>query len=895
MIDRNIENINVTRHISNKKNTLESKFKDIDSIDGLLSKAKEILKGLKKKDSKIAINALRLIIKEKVGELTDDKDAFIKIDKDFLNSIESKNVEIQGDAPRTKEDQTSRKRSAEEDPPLEDQPDVKVSVGGEEEEEEETKEENPGGEPVVDDEVEMQDDASMEVNPTENGEQQEVEVLPEIELTHPDDIHESNAPVTDHPLQQVELEDSDTLPPGVVPEGENAAEDFTPTIDPATLEQPQIPLEEQPVDLPDFEDLSDVEIEQLDEDDVQVVPTSVEGFDNNGESIVVIHEPTSAEMQSMVIDAMFQTARQYTENDQQARDAVMYLLDQEETLDVPIQEEETQEMEVEPQPSAISKGETPGVSEPQAAEEMDVEQPPQETPEVEMKDPSQQMIKAQERERKQTDIETIREQKKIEKMSIQQGKEEQKRLMDVKIAQDKEYISRGIIQKAYRDLLGLGSGPLNEADNKKLDKRILEGRKNHGVLTDYIVKMSLKRIQEIKVNREGIRGMIESGHVRAMWDAKQMIQKSANKDISKEIAIQSDKEREIVKKNIITRAIDAKYIQRTSDIIAEVGDYTARNIQRIQQQLDPSNAISKYVYPSYRDPATFNVVKYRVDPNGQIIINKETGQPIIQSISAVSRDDSKKLIEQRQAVDATDTPSPYYPLYGKQARRFFSKNEYSYLGRLFQGPAGAPRGSIPRPLDMKKEINTMIHEMGDSLEIKDKNLKGNVLFKQWAELEVLKNSFHRYNQFSDYQYVQDKKELQQDGTLMDPDATESAAKMLQSITVQKLLDLLANKQRQEAQLSSMQGTMDAQASGQSKPELGQDEMDISKNPADVGADVPPDDSAAPIVPGQEEEKDGVNLTQWISTESSYNPPIREVYRYSDSLAAWGGEETKMKD
>ena len=654
-------------------------------------------------------------------------------------------------------------------------------------------------------------------------------------------------------------------------EGEDQAVDETPTIDPETLGDPAA-LEEQGIpdveeeDLPDYEDI-------VSEDEEETRPISSEGFDNQKSPVVINYEPSDIEIQSMIVDVLVEETRPFMNSDQEARDFVVEML-QQDAIELPQQEEEVEEEKVEETEQSIEQPieqqEETKEQQPMDVEDMDVEDIPPKEPvqqDVVMKEPS-----------KQQQREILKQQKQMEKENKQQMRKE------------------AAISKMHAEIFGQQPVKMTDDDIKEkeiptdlkialMDKRLTKDQVDKIIaLRDYIAKISLQHISDIKQAKQSIIGQIKSGHAKSAWAVGVTDSPIASKEINIEISEQSVKDR-------IQSAINSKIMLRSSDILTEVADYTVRNIDRIKQGLDPSNAISRYIYPTYRDPDTFNVVKYRSDADGNVIINRETGQPIIESISAVDRDDSRKFMEQKQAVDATDTPSPYYPIYGKQARRFFSKNEYNYLGRMFQGPGGKARASVPKPLQMQKEISTMLSEMSDALEIKDVGKKSNK-FKQWSELQILKSSFHRYNQFADYQYTQDKKELQQDGTLVDPDATESAAKLLQNITVQKLLDLLASQQQQKGQTLASVEQPDTNISDlkdkQQEAQLGPDEMDIEKQPENVGANIPQEE--------EETKEQEINLNNWATTQSSsFSLPTQKLYRYSDSFPAFGGDSDILKD
>ena len=913
--DKNITDRHHTKHIKNKVQKWKDIFKDVSSIDDLVQAGIDVLGKDKKNFSKISITAIRLLMKEKADDIGQDKFAYLDVDKSFVKQAikqgKQKDIDIvmEGQWPRQKRTHTSKEEEEEqtekiqktaeeeeeEDTVQEETKEQDVSMEGVEEasivaqpptEQDDTEQDADETQPTTEEttDVEEPQPAIEETQPGEEPVQveEEVEVLPDIKLTHPEDITERNAPLVEDPIQEVSLQDNPTLPSGAIPDGEDQAEQESPIIDPTTIDEKRDPgvmdVQVDEDELPDYEDI-------ISEDEDETPPITSDTLHTQNTHIRIIHEPVDIEIQSMIVNAMVDVTRPYMNSTQEANDFVMDML-QESFQGDTVPEQDVDEQE--PVPT------TRATPEPAVDAEVTIEQ------EDVVVEEEEEMKSSSVNEQPPMDME-IEETTEDVQENVNEAPQEEKPAMKIDenvtmkapsafqlSIQKKERLksdnqSRAIMELSQQ-MTGQKIAPM-ETDSYE-DKKNKE-RKKKDIIRDYIAKVAVTRIEELKANKEAIVSLIHSGHAKSAW-ALMASEQTDNPDIQKEI-----KQEELRLK--VVDAINKQMLLRSSDIATEVADFTAKNAARIQQGLDPKNAISKFIYPTFRDPDTFNVVKYRSDADGNVIINRQTGQPIIESISAVDRDDTKKLLEQKQAVDATDVPSPYYPLYGKQARKLFSKNEFNYLGRLFQGPAGKARASIPKPLNIKKDIQTMLTEMSSALEIDAGAVDSKNLVKQWTELQVLKSSFHRYNQFSDYQYIQDKKELQQDGTMVDTDATESAAKLLQSITVQKLLDLLStqNKQEQEAIRNNGQRIANVDLKDkQQKAELQANEMDIQKRPEDVGAEVPSDQ--APEGGMEEETKESeVNLNKWASTQSNYQPPTKTIYRFADDFKAFGGGEDDM--
>lgn len=741
-------------------------------------------------------------------------------------------------------------------------------VNEEEKKEEEEEEEEDSASP-------KQDDASIEAQPSESqtGEQsseipQAQEPLEEIELTHPSDIQEKEQPQVQDNVRQVDSE-IEALPDAVVPDGQNENEASGDIMDPETFnEQQQEGMQEliqqqQQDELPSFEEMDGEYEEELNEYN-QDPPTSYLGFDNGNHPIVIQAEASPLEIQDVVVSVLKKhigEAMDIEDESELNHIAHNFLSDagdaepsamQDETntsTAAPLQEEEEE----------TKQGENDSMNVEESAPPQDYQD------DVEFKEPTKQMVRQQERER-------VRAQKQAEKEQKERDKRE------------------NAINALHSKIFGQKSVPIITDDDEAAEyKKWLSQRKN--AVLQYISSNVLKYAEELKAQKARIIGQIKSGHARSEFDRSAQDRPRSNEQTNIRKGIQNQLVRDLV---------EAKELQRTSDILAEVADYTIKNRERIQQKMDPKFAISKFIYPTFRDPDTYNVVKYRTDADGQIIIDKATGHPIIESISAVNRDDTKKFLDQKKAVDSTDLASPYFPIYGKQARDYFSKLEFSYLGRMFQGPTGTARGSIPKPLNLRVKITELLKEISRSVELKDQSLYKDNLCKQWLELEVLKSSYQRFNQYADYQYIQDKRELGEDGTLFDKDATVAAQELLQNITVQKLLDLLAQEKQNNAQ--GIQQAGDDQSGAPSSGPGAGGAGAPPKQPGEVGAieptnDGPDADNSGPVDPSQQEEKTSeMDLNSWAKKSNStfgLNAP-QAIYRL-EPFPAFGGMNDDLTD
>ena len=683
--------------------------------------------------------------------------------------------------------------------------------------------------------------------------------IDDIYHTEINDIPHEQVVMVDDPVVEIPIQDPENLPDDITPPGEQdnvsteviLPDDFNQQQDKVIQQQEQEQLEE------------DFDINELEESN----STSWTGFDNDEHPITIEYTCTNTEVQDLFLTTLEHVSQEYkdinieTIDDLVSREIIPPYHEQ----DVqPLQEQDVEMTQ-------------PPIEENAAME--NVEPVERNVPDIEMKEPTKQMLKQQEMNRKKQDQLDLKAKK-------AQQQEEQKAQEISDLIQGKKDEPTKMITDDYEK-------SLDEKRIKELQKISNFNVQHREALDNYLKNTVMKKVLDLTRAKHSAISSIRNGQVLSDFylNASNYTKNKQQSDILNETNTQIKKEHDLAE-----RYIKEKLLRRQSDILAEVADFTALNMKRIQANLDPKFAISKYIYPSFRDPDTFNIVKYASDPDGNVIINKNTGQPIIQSISAVDRNDSKRLLEQKAAVDATDTPSPYFPIYGKQARRFFSKLEYNYLGRMFQGPSGKARSSMPKPNNMPKEIQKLLNEMGQSLEIKEYSIDKKRLFKQWSELQVLKNSYQRYNQYTDYNYNQDKKELGQDGTLVDPDATESAAKLLQNITVQKLLDLLSQQKQQELALTKPPPSRDIPSNINASLKDKQQQQGAAPDniydepiqPTDV-AEIPEEETKQ-----GDWEKD-TNLNKWVEkATSSFNLPTDKLYKQSIFPAFGGDVQGKIK-
>ena len=905
-------------------------FSKMRSIENIKKKFKKFIQELDHKDKKTnaRVAGLRIALLKRVDDL--DEDEVENVDKEFESEIkdlpskfkvfitgERQEIKKRAREEESREEEKDEGESERNDASLEkvdkeEKDDSKKRPRKEEEEFQDVEEEDRPQtkfqtldleDDTIDDQEDEDDqpgDEQPDIQPDEESaetidgmeETKEDQPLEELPLTHPDDIVEKEPVFVKDNVQEISTQDPSTLPEGVTPDGQDGPtpDEGEMTADEFNQQQIEI-LEQQQRDeeeeLPTYEEVAeqykDVIEQEIQEQEEQDPPHSYLGFDNNDQAIEVSFKPTQVEAQALMMIAINRVVRDVmdTEEDEDIDALVEETVEQIFTGEIDTVQEEEEEEE-QPIDDASIQAQPPT--------EMDQqEETKQQEPtdiDVEMKEPSKQQLKQQEKERKliekeQTDIDV-----EMKEPSKQQLKQQEKERKLIEKEERKKIKKQAAMDKLHSEIFGPKSEKIvTEQDESRAYRALPKSQK----ILQYVSNIVLQELDDLIIQKKVFSSHIRNGSVVSDF----LLRAGDRKQTKKQAEITQEKKQQAIR-DVIRKAINEGLILTAADISAEIADLVARTTEKIKQNLDPKFAISKYIYPTFRDPDTFNIVKYRSDADGNVIINKQTGQPIIESISAVDRDDTRRLLEQRQAVDATDTPSPYFPIYGKQARRYFSKLEYNYLGRMFQGPGGTPRMSIPRPTKIKSRIETMLKEMGSSLELKDTSINQKQLFKQWMELEVLKNSYQRYNQFADYQYVQDKKELGQDGTLIDPDSTESAAKLLQNVTVQKLLDLLSQQKRQELE-ATRTSIIDSLKDKQQQEIAAQpDQMDIDIDPTTVGGEGP-EQAIARAQQEKEETKQETDLGAWAKKASSdFVPTFPKIYRY-DSFAPFGGDKDKLDD
>ncbi len=226
------------------------------------------------------------------------------------------------------------------------------------------------------------------------------------------------------------------------------------------------------------------------------------------------------------------------------------------------------------------------------------------------------------------------------------------------------------------------------------------------------------------------------------------------------------------------------------------------------------NANKKFLYPSLVDRNTRNVIEYAKNAKGNFLVDPETGGPIMTSSWAVERDDAQRLREQRAVVDGMVYKKPYYPVFGKACKQFFSKAEYCQLARMMDSQG------VPYPetiLASPKRIGIKLQKLFAKLQrpLRLPPMDPQVSPKQTLlELQTLESAFAQYSTSAIYPYpnsldkdLAEKQELEN---------FESAVQTLQKITMGQLLQKLA--QHKAEQQTQDQGKTIEQGFGESKQE-----------------------------------------------------------------------------
>lgn len=236
---------------------------------------------------------------------------------------------------------------------------------------------------------------------------------------------------------------------------------------------------------------------------------------------------------------------------------------------------------------------------------------------------------------------------------------------------------------------------------------------------------------------------------------------------------------------------------RSAREIQEYNDFVMQQFDKLQSNFTLENANKKFLYPSLIDKNSRNVIEFAKDANGDYLRDPVTGGPIITSMWSVERDDAERLRQQRAVADGMIQKKPYFPIFGKAAKKFFSKAEYCQLARMMgQDGNPYPETIMRTEKTIDRKLNKLYAKLKKAMNLpplpQDETKK-----KVLLELQTLEQAFSQYSVSALYDYPNTLEQADQDNA--DKEQFESAVKTLEKITMGKLLQQLAERKASEIQ------------------------------------------------------------------------------------------------
>jgi hypothetical protein len=233
--------------------------------------------------------------------------------------------------------------------------------------------------------------------------------------------------------------------------------------------------------------------------------------------------------------------------------------------------------------------------------------------------------------------------------------------------------------------------------------------------------------------------------------------------------------------------------------ISMLSDNRMRNQKHIKSRLINERADKRFLYPSVVDKDTFNLVLYKRGADGQPIINRQTGAPVIEEVTSVTRNDAEKLKKQNAVVDAEDADtSPYFPLHGAPCKEFFSKSEFKVMGRKVD-KSGKLRVGLSSQTDVQSKIAKTLQLIGSSVGISEAvtTSKSHIEMqnRELYELEAIRDAYVKYSNTTSYNYaIETIQEIDEEGK--GEDDFTSIREEIDRLTIAQLLEQL-NKGEEE--------------------------------------------------------------------------------------------------
>ncbi len=234
---------------------------------------------------------------------------------------------------------------------------------------------------------------------------------------------------------------------------------------------------------------------------------------------------------------------------------------------------------------------------------------------------------------------------------------------------------------------------------------------------------------------------------------------------------------------------------RTRREIFELNEYMLTQFDKLQADFTLENANKKFLYPSLIDKNSRNVIEFARDAKGDLLRDPVTGGPIISTTWAVERDDAERLRQQKAVADGMIQKKPYFPIFGKAAKKFFSKAEYCQLARMMGNDGNPYPETVMRT---EKTIDRKLDKLYKKLQ-KTMNLpplpQDESRKKILVELQTLEQAFAQYSTSALYDYPNTLDQADKDND--QTEEFESAVQTLEKITMGKLLQQLAARKADE--------------------------------------------------------------------------------------------------
>jgi hypothetical protein len=388
---------------------------------------------------------------------------------------------------------------------------------------------------------------------------------------------------------------------------------------------------------------------------------------------------------------------------------------------------------------------------------------------------------------KNAKVERMQDDPRILKEDKQKAKAEMKRL----IAE----------QKQYKEFL-----KKTELNSKEMEDNIaLDDEKKYQSHQRYLQRQ--QQIKEIQ-DKFGV-GMDLGDDSKKNHESKMITIKRSFKDFLKDAKLRNvpkpdidqDKKQSTEhfedRQNEIPEATQKNQEERALAIMSFATNANQNNAEMIKERINLANADVSLLFPPIRGPDTFNLIKYKRDGNGELLLTTQ-GYPIIEEITEITRGIADRLKQQNAIVDATDIACTYFPLHGKNCKKYLSKAEYSYLGaKTIRGGKILPGISVGNTKTISSGIDKLLQEIGKAVEINHRITNPNdpvsVQYKELMELETLKSAFTQYTNTTEYNYIHNGGGNNKEDDQNEANTLQTAKEMLQTLTMKQLLQFLSNQ------------------------------------------------------------------------------------------------------